>query len=290
MLSIKNVLFLGCLLTVTTATAQLSYGFRAGLSFAEISGDSETDDAGNALEEFKFANGFHIGFSLNYAFTDLFGVRGELLFTQRGTKYTFDGDSYYFLARRTVDQRVLLGHRLQDYNISMASFEIPLIAYYKFGGFEISGGLNAAIIMTSTGGGTITFDGIAPSGAAVDPFEIQLQYNFNKDEAQGYGPPPVFVKVDNSLFETPGTIGAYYQFEEKNGNKYGSFDLGLTVGLAFYLNEGLYIGGRFTYGLLDADDNQYDISLHKLGQSNSYIYRDDINRHIGIQASLGFLF
>jgi hypothetical protein len=280
-----------CALFICTAlSAQLTYGFRAGLSYSKLLGDQEMDDSGNALDEYRFASGFHIGFSMNYAVTDLFGLRGEVIFTQRGTEYKYDGQSYYFLARRSADQRVILGRRIQDYNISMASFEIPVIAYFKVGSFEFSGGLTAAIISSSTGGGTLDFEGVTPSGGTIDPFRITLQYNFNKDEAQQASLSTIPVRVSGTTLTTPSSVGAYYDFEEKNGNQYNAFDLGVTGGISFYLNEGLYLGGRVTYGLMDADDNQYDISLHKVGPGNAYIYREDKNRHFTIQASIGFLF
>ncbi|HLF65203.1 MAG TPA: outer membrane beta-barrel protein [Saprospiraceae bacterium] len=278
------------LLPALSGQAQLTYGFRAGLSYSKLLGDQETDDAGNELDEYRFASGFHIGLSMNYALTDLFGFRGEIIFTQRGTEYLYDGDSYYFLERRTPRERIITGRRIQDYNISMASFEVPLIAYFKIGSFEISGGLNSAFILSSTGGGSLNFEGVAPSGDDIDPFKVTLQYNFNKDEAQEAGPPNLQVRVDGVTLLTPSTIGAYYDFEEKSGNQYEAFDIGLIGGIAFYLNEGLYLSGKVTYGLTDADDNQYDISLYKLGADNSYIYRTDKNQHLTIQASIGFLF
>jgi hypothetical protein len=272
------------------AQAQLTYGFRAGLSYSKLVGDPETDDNGNELDEFRFASGFHIGLSMNYAVTDLFGFRGELIFTQRGTEYLYDGPSYYFLARRTPDQRVIMGRRIQDYNISMATFEVPLITYYKIGSFELSAGINSAVILSSSGGGSITFEGVAPSGNDIDPFEVTLQYNFNKDEAMDAGPADLPIRVDGVTLLTPSVVGAYYDFEEKNGNQFKTFDIGVIGGLAFYMNEGLYLGAKVTYGFLDADDNQYDISLHKLGTNNSLLYRADKNQHLTIQASIGFLF
>ena len=87
----KYLLFALLLLPVLSANGQFSYGFRAGLSYSKLVGDHEVDDAGNALDDYRFASGFHIGLSVNYAVTDLFGFRGELVFTQRGTQYRYDG-------------------------------------------------------------------------------------------------------------------------------------------------------------------------------------------------------
>ena len=290
MLFIRSSVVVCGLFLITGLSAQMTYGFRAGLSYSKLLGDQEMDDSGNALDEYRFASGFHIGFSMNYAITDLFGLRGEVIFTQRGTEYKYDGDSYYFLSRRTANESVILGRRVEDYNISMASFDIPVIAYFKLGSFEISGGLTAALISSSTGGGSLDFEGVTQGGAAIDPFRVTLQYNFNKDEAQEASLSTIPVRVSGVTLQTPATVGAYYEFEEKHGNEFKTFDLGITGGLSFYLNEGLYLGGRITYGLLDANDNQYDISLYKLGPGNSYIIRSDKDKHLTINASIGFLF
>lgn len=278
-----------CILASTIVHAQFGYGFRAGLSYSKLLGERELDNAGNALDSYRFASGFHIGVSLNYRVTDLFGFRSELIFTQRGTQYKYDGDSYYFLARRTANERIVSGHRLMDYNISMATFELPLIAYYKIGSFEVSAGINNAFILSSTGGGTLTFNGVAPSGNTIDQFRVILEYNFNRDGAQEAGVPSLPVRIDGTTLLIPGSVGAYYDFEQKDGNRYKVYDIGLTGGLAFYLNDGLYLGARATYGLIDADDDKYTISLHRVSPAG-HIFRESFTRHFTINASLGFLF
>ena len=286
----KQLILVFLLLPAIGMHAQFSYGFRAGLSYSKLLGNQELDDAGMALDEYRFASGFHIGLTTNYALTDLFGFRSEIIFTQRGTEYKYDGDSYYILERRTTKERWIPGRRIQDYNISMASFEIPIVAYYRIGSLELLGGINTAFILSSSGGGNIDFEGVSPSGKDIDPFRVTLQYNFNKDEAKGSGPYDLLVRVDGVNLYTPTIVGAYYDFEEKHGGKFNVIDVGIVGGLAYYMNQGLYLSGRVTYGLLDADDDQYDISLYKLDSNNNLIYRTDKNQHLTIQASIGFLF
>ncbi|MDX1406980.1 MAG: outer membrane beta-barrel protein [Saprospiraceae bacterium] len=268
----------------------LTYGFRAGLSYSKFLGDLEMDANGNAVEDYRFASGFHIGIAFNYAITDLFGFRGEFLFTQRGTEYSYEGDSYIWLARATQDQRLLLGKRIQDVNISTANLEVPLLTYFKLGRFEFSGGINLSVLMAASGGGGLNFEGISPSGNAVEPFRITLSYNFVKDEAGSRGASTIPVRIDGTTVVTPSLIGAYYDYDEKNGNLFNTFDVGLTGGLSYYLNEGLYLGGRIIYGLTDVDDNQYDISLMRLNSDNSYVARADKNQNLTFQVSIGFLF
>ena len=62
------------------------------------------------------------------------------------------------------------------------------------------------------------------------------------------------------------------------------------AGLSFYFNEGLYIGGRVTYGLLDIERNEYDISYNEINDDQSYVFLDSVNRNLSIQVTLGFMF
>ena len=267
-----------------------SFGFRAGLNYNKLMGPSEVDAQGNNLESFEFTNGFHIGGSVQYAFTDLVGVRADLLFSQWGTEYKYNGDSYYFLARNTEEERLLVGQRTVDRNDSKASLEMPVFVYYKLGPLELSGGVVVGLIAASTGGGSLNFDGASVSGNTVDPVEVTLTYNYNKDAASGAGLRNIPIEVDGTTILYSSRTGAYYDYDEKDKSWYKTLQFGLTAGLAFYLNEGLYIGGRMIYGLSDADRNEYDISYHKLNPDGSYIQRADKNTTLAFQATLGFLF
>ena len=290
----KGYIIIAVLLFLTTAsfTQQLSYGFRAGLSYSRFNGPSEVNDDGESLESYDFASGFHIGFAVNYAVTDLFGFRGELLFSQRGTDYKYEGDSYYFMKRNEPgEEKLVFGKRKIDMGVSMANLEIPLAVYYKLGSFEFLAGINIGVLMTSTGGGSLDFsDGISQSGSPVDSFVITLQHNYSKDGARQAGPSNLPILVDGSIVVTPSSTGGYYDYDVKNKNLYQTFDFGLTGGLAFFLNEGLFIGARLIYGITDLDRNEYDISYHKLDANNNYIRRTDKNTNLTIQASIGFLF
>lgn len=290
----KGYIVVATLLFLTTGSyaQQLSYGFRAGLSYSKFVGPSEVNDAGESLESFDFASGFHIGFAVDYAVTDLFGFRGELLFSQRGSKYKYEGDSYYFMRRNDPgNEKLVFGKRKVDMGVSMANLELPLAVYYKIGSFEILGGVNIGVLMTSTGGGSLDFSGgYSQLGNPVDSFLITHQHNYSKDGARQAGPSDLPILVDGVVVVTPSTTGAYYDYDVKDKNLYQTLDLGLTGGLAFYLNDGLFIGARVVYGLTDLDRNDYDISYQNLDSNDNYIQRADKNTNLTIQASIGFLF
>ena len=278
-------------LVSVSAQGQLGYGFRAGLSFSTFSGDLEADQSGNDLESYGLATGFHIGVNVAYKFTDLVGLRGELNFSQRGTKYTYEGSSYYILGLHENESIVIRGNRNMTLNVTNAYVDIPLTLYYKFGPIELSGGIGAGLNIGSTGGGNIVFEGVSPtSGQSLDQFEIDLNYNYRTNGARQVENSLTDVRVDGRVFNIPDRVGAYYWFEEKEKDQIKGIDVFLVGGLSFYLNEGFYLGGRIFYGLSDVDRNEYDISLANVDSNGNYIYRDDINRNITFQVSLGFSF
>ena len=60
----------------------------------------------------------------------------------------------------------------------------------------------------------------------------------------------------NDVVIIPETVGAYYMdYPEKSGNFYNTFDFGLTAGISFYLNGGLFLMVSGNYGLIDATNN-----------------------------------
>ncbi|MCB0615727.1 MAG: PorT family protein, partial [Phaeodactylibacter sp.] len=61
-------------------------------------------------------------------------------------------------------------------------------------------------------------------------------------------------------------------------------------GLAFYLNQGLYVGLRVNYGLSDLTRTERDVSRKELDDSNNFIFREDKDRNLTLQASVGFSF
>jgi hypothetical protein len=163
--------------------------------------------------------------------------------------------------------------------------------YYKLGALEVSGGIGAGLNVGSTGGGRILFNGKSPtSGRDLEQFRVDLNYNFRTNGAKEIDNSFTDVMVDGRSFEIPNRVGAYYWFEEKDKNQFKPIDFYLVGGLSYYLNSGLYLGGRLFYGLTDEDRNEYDISLKELDANGNYIYRDDVNRNVTIQISIGFSF
>ena len=170
---LKYIIVISFLICTQISKAQtdfLGYGFRAGMSFSKIDGPSELGTNGEELESNRLSSGFHIGMTINFKFSDIMGLRSELLYSQRGTKYSFEGPSYYVLGRNTLQSVNILGNRNQTTKVSNSYIDIPLTAYYKMGHFEVSGGFNTGLLVSSTAGGNVEFNGTSPNGNAMAPF------------------------------------------------------------------------------------------------------------------------
>ncbi|MGB4847521.1 MAG: porin family protein [Saprospiraceae bacterium] len=269
----------------------IGYGFRAGLSMGQYTGPSETGPNGETLETNKLASGFHIGMTINFKFGDLMGLRTELMFSQRGTDYLYKGPSYYVLGRNTLTPITIAGTRKQSTKVSNAYLDVPLVLYYRIKSFEISGGLNTGLLISSAAGGSLTFDGVSPiTGAALTPYTINLNYNYKKDKAGTASSTTQPININGRDYFEPTIIGAYYDFTEKDKNLFKTLDFGLVAGLSYFLNQGLFLGVKYVHGLGDVDRNNYDISLQSLHTDGSHIPRSDTNKSRSWQFSVGFAF
>jgi hypothetical protein len=268
----------------------IGFGFRAGLSLSKLDGPSELGPGGEALETNKYTGGFHIGAAVNFKFTDIFGLRTELVYSQRGTNYTYNGPSYFFLGQNTLTPVTLQGNRTQTIKVSNSYLDIPITAYYKVGYFEFFGGLNTGLLLASSAGGEILFDGTSPIGNPVTPFEVGLDYNYKGDEPGTFTGTTKDVSVDGRIYTTPQFLGAYYYDTVKDGNFYKTLDFGVTAGIAYFLNDGLYLSLRYIHGLNDVDENAYDYSLQQLNLNGTRVARADENKSRSWQLSVGFSF
>lgn len=287
------------------ANAQMKYGFKTGLNFARMIGEEETNISGDNLETWKNVTGFHIGMTFAYKFTDNFGLRGEFLYSKRGAKYTFDGQSYRIFKHPTGNV-LTLGSARYLINVNNSYFDLPVMAYARWGDFEISGGAYAGLLIQSIGEGSLRYSGKTALGndIYVNPnssdteLNFNLNYNYRKDDP-GAGSTktdneqPVSVKVNNIISETPKTLGAYYDYPAGSERLYNALDYGLVGGISFYISSALYIHVRAQYGLADITNNKADLSRATAPASvdpKDLKYRDDKDRNFMIQASVGFSF
>ncbi len=271
---------------------EMSFGFKAGMNVSTITGPSEQDDAGNDLEEFNYNTGFHVGAGMILKFTDRFGLKTEVLFSQKGRRYNYNGQSFQIFTTNDGNELSTTGLRKTTLNVNHSYVEIPVSGYARvLPWLELSGGLYAGIVVGSTGAGEWIYSGTTDGGVTIDEFLINLEHNYFRDQPDDELSldDAIMFSTGNQTVSVPSSVGAYYDIPRNNGNLYSNFDVGVLGGISIFLNEGLYVGARFTYGFVDMTNNDYDVSRAR-ADGTSYILRDDVDKNISIQFSVGFSF
>jgi len=275
-----------------SAWGQMKYGFKAGLNFGSIDGPSETNVAGNALENWESLTSFHIGISVDYGFPGTaFGVRGELLYNKKGSKYTYDGESFRTFRFDDGTSTLTTGNSKYLINVTNAYIDIPVIFHGRWKDLELSAGAYAGFLVQSIGEGSLSYTNgrTLQQQVAVSDLEFNLDYDYGSDKAgQGKSDQTVLANVGGKLLELPQTLGAYFDYPSDRGSLYNGFDYGLVAGVSYYINS-LYLGFRMQYGLADVSNEAADLSKASTDNENP-VYRNDSDRNMVYQLSVGFTF
>lgn len=276
-------------LTTGLLTAQeFGYGFRTGLNFNQFRSNTTEGPNGEALETFSGATGFHLAASFAIKFTDLVGLRPELVYSQRGSTVEFDGPGYFAYFDGERELRVLTGgNRRQSIDVTNSFIDVPVVFYYRpVSALEIFGGAYVGATINSTGAGNLTY-----TTAEGEELNVSLDLNYFRDAPfEADFAAATEVETNGGFFAVPETLPAYYDRTNREDRFYNVFDFGLVGGLAVYLNEGLFVSGRVQYGLADATQNEYDVSLTALDAGNNFIATERDVNYLTIQASIGFGF
>lgn len=285
------LLFLLIFLQTAYGQGNVTYGFKAGLNFSHFEGDPETDDNGVALEEFSSITGFHIGANVNIRFTDYIGMRTELLFTQKGGNILYDGPWTRFYSADSGNKVLFTGTAKENLSVFNNYAELPVMFYFKPGKrFELSAGVSAGLLLSSTATGSLDFQGTTANGTTAN-FNYLLDYNYLKDESgvATFVEPVIRISDGNETVAIPTTAGAYLQTNNDKGHYYKALDLGLNAGVSVYFNTALYLGLRLNYGLNDVTNDDFEFLRHKTDGAN-YIPNPGKVTNFNWQVSIGFNF
>jgi len=283
----KYILLASLICIITLSNAQ-SVGVRAGINLSKFSGPLE------ATERYSFSNGFHFGINYGYKFTKKLMLRAEVVYSQAGTKQTFDGDSYYIIYKNDFTNLFEKGKSTLNLNISNAYINVPLVlAYQLIPKIEIYGGFAANFLINPTANGTLRFESSTRSQEIT--FRQSLGYNYYTDVSGGtsgsaFGSRPITIIVDGERTTIPKYAGAYYQDLEKSDSRFKIFDLTAVAGVNYFFNSGFYTGARLNYGLTDVTNQSVDRSWVNFNDDGTAVYRNDRDINFDLEFSLGFRF
>ena len=270
----------------TSQAQDLSFGFKAGLSNVSISGPLESTANGMELESIKANRAFILSLLVNVNFTDELLLQAELMYNQKGFNYNYKGPSYAIL--RTQDQNLTLsGNRDMSLNVSNTYFQIPVSLSYKLlNRFQVQGGMYGSVLVSSTGAGNINYTNLPEIPGNV---EFTLNYNYRSNEAMGASPGSQEVRINNEPQLIADQVGAYYDYAQKDKALFRTFDAGLHAGINIFINQSLFVGARYSHGLMDITRNEVDRSYHSLDQGKLKFSNDD-DRYSAWEFTIGFSF
>lgn len=278
------------LLMMGSAHAQkISGGFKAGYNINFIDAPAIVNNAGETLEEFSNGNGFHVGAIVNYEINNYFGLRTNLLYTQRGAITNFKSEDTYLVLRSDEDKDIALGKKDVNISVNNSYLEIPLLVYGQYKNFELAFGPSMGLMVTSGASGSIEFEG-EWRRETVD-IESNINHKYYSNRASS------FVEEESYVFTSgfvsryfPRNHSAYFELDEKDGALYKSLNFGLTAEVNYYFNKGLFIGLGYYHGLNDVTRNSMDVDLNALDSNRELKTRDDEDKYSSLRISIGFRF
>ncbi len=261
-----------------------SIGVRAGLNYSTFSGPLEKN------EKYGLANGIHFGISYGYKFTNTFMLRAELLYNQMGSKLKFDGDNSYYLIYTPKKTVFETGKRILDLEISNSYISLPITAAYQLTKkIEIYGGLSPSFLINPTARGLVRFTSKENPTEII--FKQALDYRYYNDlPKEAATNNELRIIVDGEIVSLPKSVKAYYQTDALYGSAFKWFNLSAVGGLNYFINKGFYIGARYEYGLFDVTNNKMDHSITELNDDYTFKKRNDNDKQLSYQISLGFKF
>jgi len=267
-------------------------GIRAGLGQNKFSGPLETG------ESYGLTGGFHFGIAFQWNFSDLVGVRSEILYNQMGSAYNLDTDQGYYIFEPEDglgnilirdESSIVLDH-------SNAYLQLPQTVHIRLGEkFELFGGGYISFLISPVATGNILFGGQEAEKEHSFRQGLNFEY-FNDDGEQQFSffnttGNPILIRANGRDVTLRGIENSFdYNSFDIEPSKFLSIDYGLIIGGAYYLNRGLYLMGRAEWGMRDITRNTADYSFSEVNDNRTPVFKNDVDKNFGVYLSIGFKF
>lgn len=185
----------------------------------------EGDDGVN----FNVNEGYQFGAEVGYTLFELIGLKTSMMYSNRQFTQTADQ-----VLTTPNDEKLLFTERI---NIKNGSLQFNGGLQISLGeSFEFNIGPQLDLLMASQGTGTWDFENGIDSTAIVN-------YDYQNDDAGD---------------------GAYWNYEQKDGNYFESAFLGINIGVGFQLFKNMFLELRTNYGVSDFVNDFYTSEGSKL--------------------------
>lgn len=292
---IKLVLTL-CIMSYALSTSAQGYniGIRAGLGQNTFIGPVEPG------ESFGLTGGFHFGIAFQWNFSDLVGVRSEIVYNQTGSSYLLDTPNGYYIFDpdrfSSLNQNILIRDASRiTLDHSNAYLQLPQTLHVSLGEkFELFGGGYISFLISPVATGNILFGGEV--GDQEHSFRQGLNFEYfrgNETNFFGFGVGGTDILVRANGIDVD--LVAVQNSQDFNNfdiseSRFLSIDYGLIVGGAYYLNRGLFLMARAEWGVRDITRNTADFSFSRVNDDLTPVFTNNIDRNFGAYLSIGFKF
>jgi len=240
-------------------------------------------------------------------FTPKLGLRGELLYVQRGSGYNFLNEDTIVGSPYIIKERISINESFVEFgtldmvlDFSNGYLSIPITVNYQINKrWEVFGGLSIDMLLQPTGRGRADFTSNNRPGDIF--FRQSYDFNYRSNDP---GELTLLQQVTNAQSDTPiivgeeiknipKTISAYfnnYDLNQEIEKKYNFFDSHLTLGFNYFINSGFYLGARAEFGLTDITNNDGDFSIGQINSDATPVFNGDHDRSVSLNLSFGFRF
>lgn len=305
------LLFLVCNVCLVSQAQEIGTTFRVGLNAPRFLGPSEKGADGSDLEDFSSFTGFHVAGGVVFKLLDHYGFKAELMYTQKGSRYSYNGPStYIFTASRSGEYATAVGTRTISQRVNNSYLEIPVTGYMKYGKFELNAGVSVSFLAGSGAVGDMVFSGISAINNEQVEIAALVNHNYKKDRLEftqnilSFQPEfynEITVDGQQVLLLTEET--AYAQWTDAdafNGvfgkpevrldeKVYRGLDFAINAGVSYYISPGLFFGFTASYGLRDVTNPYFEYSYSE-SQGLNRVERSDTDRNFVLMGSVGFSF
>ncbi len=264
-----NVLFIAALMLIGTA-ANAQFGIKLGANMSAIGSYGNSEEGESANLKLGYQGGIFYKANIGKA-----GVMIEINYEARGTvskkDYTFD----YLVIDPTTGLPILNpqsgGPLTPTYAVNQEAnsvhnyVNIPLLFFVGGDRLNFYVGPNVGILLSGSSDFTRTID-IAALGQTTNTDLEDVDW------------------LDYESFKA-----IFSQAPAEDGEFLNSLDIGINVGAMFNITESLFIDLRVNQGLMDVTNNAYDNSIYP-SPDFTFASREDADRNLSIQASIGYQF
>ncbi len=282
------LLFISILILPTDNILAQERSFKIGANRTIFFGKSEKDASGKNLETFVQDYGFTAALMTEIETNDNSGVRFEMTYARKNFTWNYSGQSFQIFDTEGGNKVYAKGQKTTTLKTKLYYFELPVMFYQRFEGFEIAGGVNLGLLVGANAKGTMTFDGTTERGTKIPVYTSDLVYKYNNDKITTVELSGKTFTENGETIKIPKTMGAYYETRTKVSSPFNRYNVGLNGDVAYWFGDRMALRLRASYNFLDLTSNKNTYKRQALNDDRTPMARKGYENLFNYQLTLDF--